>query len=286
VLRVAPDLARAEALISERGGSLGSPFHLLATTTSTNDEAKSGARAGAPHGATWVAEEQSAGRGRQGRTWTAARGESLLFSVLLRLDCPPPRVPLISILAGLVVRDAVARAAPGATVGVKWPNDVVGWRAGSASEDSPRKVAGILVEAITSGRRVEAVIVGVGINVHSRDFPADIASRATSVALLGRDGREMDRASLLADVLSGLDRDLHIVLQRGLGLVRARLDAADVLRGKVVRNAVQLQEGVAQRDAQNGGVAMGIDDDGRLLVRIAQGEIVRFVAGEVHLGME
>jgi BirA family biotin operon repressor/biotin-[acetyl-CoA-carboxylase] ligase len=301
--RVAPDLARADALLAERGGTLGRPLHLLATTTSTNDEAKAAARSGAPHGSTWVAEEQSAGRGRQGRTWTAARGEALLFSVLLKLECPPARLPLVSIVAGLAVRDATARALPGATVGIKWPNDVVARvEGGRAREtDTHKKLSGVLVEAITAGKRVEAVVVGVGVNVHTRDFPPEIAARATSVSLLAPHAASPpDRAVLLADVLAGLDRDLYIVLRRGLGLVRARLDAADVLRGRNVTNALQGSDLVGGAGAPpahetggggsppahetKAGVASGIDDEGRLVVRTSEGRILRWGAGEVHLG--
>lgn len=241
--------------------SLGSPLHRLATTTSTNDEAKRGARAGAPHGATWVAEEQTAGRGRQGRAWVSPRGENLLFSVLLRVDCVPSRLPLVAIVAGLAVRDAVARSAPRADVRIKWPNDVL---------VGPKKIAGILVEAITAGRRIEAVVVGAGINVHTRVFPEDLAERATSVSLVSSE--PPDRDVLLAHVLEGIDQDLHVVLARGLGVVRERVDAADALRGKHVRN-----------DSGDAGVASGIDDEGRLLVRRDDDVLTRWSAGEVHL---
>ncbi len=241
--------------------SLGSPLHRLATTTSTNDEAKRGARAGAPHGATWVAEEQTAGRGRQGRAWVSPRGENLLFSVLLRVDCIPSRLPLVAIVAGLAVRDAVARSAPQADVRIKWPNDVL---------VGPKKIAGILVEAITAGPRIEAVVVGAGINVHTRVFPEDLAERATSVSLVSSE--PPDRDAILAHVLEGIDHDLHVALARGLGIVRARVDTADALRGKRVRN-----------DSGDAGVASGIDDEGRLLVRRDDGVLTRWSAGEVHL---
>jgi BirA family biotin operon repressor/biotin-[acetyl-CoA-carboxylase] ligase len=241
--------------------TLGAPLHRLATTTSTNDEAKQGARSGAPHGATWVAEEQSAGRGRQGRSWVSPRGENLLFSVLLRVDCVPSRLPLVAIVAGLAVRDAVARAAPRADVRIKWPNDVL---VGS------KKIAGILVEAITAGRRIEAVVVGAGVNVHTRIFPDDLAELATSVSRLSSE--PPDRDVLLGHILEGIDHDLHTVLARGLGLVRARVDAADALRGKHVSN-----------DSGDAGVASGIDDEGRLLVRRDDGVLTRWSAGEVHL---
>jgi BirA family transcriptional regulator, biotin operon repressor / biotin---[acetyl-CoA-carboxylase] ligase len=260
---VAPDLLRAPARVAERTGSLGHPMQLLGSTPSTNDEAKRGAKEGAPHGATWVAEEQTAGRGRQGRTWTSPRGENLLFSVLLRVVCPPSRLPPLAIAAGLAVRDAVASAAPAAAPLVKWPNDVL---------VDGRKIAGILVEAITAGSRVEAVVVGVGLNVHTRDFPAEIADRATSIALAS--GAAPDRAELLADILCRLDHDVHVVLARGLGLLRARIDAADALHGRRVRS---------DGDDAAEGVASGIDDEGRLLVRRDDGVTVRWSAGEVHL---
>ncbi len=258
---VHPDLARGPERVAERGCSLGRPMVLLATTTSTNDEARQAARQGAPHGATWVAERQTAGRGRRGSAWVSPAGEGLLFSVLVRLACAPARVPPVALVVGLAVRDAVARAAVGATVAVKWPNDVL---------VEGRKLAGVLVEAITVGARVEAVVIGVGINVHTRVFPADLADRATSVALVSTE--PPDRASILADVLASLDRDLHVVVGRGLGLVRGRLEQADALRGRRVRS-----------DTGDSGVASGIDEDGRLLVRRDDGILARWSAGEVHL---
>lgn len=266
---VHPDLAAAPDLVSASGSSLGRPMHLLAVTTSTNDLAKSAAREGAPHGETWVAEEQTAGRGRRGHGWVCAPGEGLLFSVLVRVSCPPARIAPAALAVGLAVRDAVARTAPGAAVGIKWPNDV--FIAG-------RKVAGVLVEAVTAGARVDAVIVGVGINVHTRVFPEPIADRATSVALAA--SAPPDRAVLLADVLAGIDRDLHVVIARGLGLVLGRLTAADVLRGRPVCRDLGDD---SPADPSSRGIACGIDDDGRLMVRRDDGIITRWNAGEVHL---
>ncbi|HEY3820204.1 MAG TPA: biotin--[acetyl-CoA-carboxylase] ligase [Polyangiaceae bacterium] len=258
---VAPDLEKAPERVAERGSSLGVPMHLLASTTSTNDEAKHAAKDGAPSGSTWVAEEQTAGRGRQGRVWESPRGENLLFSVLVRVTCPPSRLPPIALAAGLAVRDALALAAPEAAPRIKWPNDVL---------IDGKKIAGVLVEAITAGSRVQAVVIGVGINVHARDFPEELRERATSLALAS--SMVPDRAMVLADVLGCLDRDLHVVVARGLGLLRARLEAADALRGQRVGS-----------DAGDQGMASGIDDEGRLLVRRDDGVLARWSAGEVHL---
>jgi hypothetical protein len=125
IRRIAADLEKAPGLVAERGSVLGTPMHLLASTTSTNDEAKHAAKDGAPSGSTWVAEQQTAGRGRQGRAWVSPRGENLLFSVLVRVTCPPSRLPPIALAAGLAVRDALALAAPEASPRIKWPNDVL-----------------------------------------------------------------------------------------------------------------------------------------------------------------
>jgi BirA family biotin operon repressor/biotin-[acetyl-CoA-carboxylase] ligase len=241
-------------------------MHLLATTPSTSDEAKRAARRGAPHGATWVAEQQTEGRGRQGRAWLSPAGENLLFSVLLRETPASSRLPQIALVAGLAVRDAVARALGNGDAKIKWPNDV---------EVGGKKIAGVLVEAITAGSRVEAVVIGVGINVHTRVFPVEIAERATSVALVASAvarSNPPDRAAILADTLASLDADLHVLEGRGLRMVHARLEAADALRGLRVRS-----------DAGDEGVAAGIDDDGRLIVRRDDRLLAWWVAGEVHL---
>jgi len=277
--RGAPDLARAADAIAARGGRLGLPLVIEEETGSTNDDAKQGAREGAAHGAVWLAESQRSGRGRQGRVWVSPRGENLLFSVLLRLSCPPPRVPPVSLACGLAVRDAVARAVgDDAAVLVKWPNDVVV----KQPNGSLRKVAGILVESSVAGSRVESVVVGVGINVHTRAFPDELLSVATSIGL-ERDARAdaetgsrlapLDRAEVLADVLAGLDRDVEHVAHRGLGLVLARLSRSDALLGREVEG----DDGAVR------GVAAGIDTEGRLLVCAADGAITKVVSGEVRV---
>ena len=144
---------------------------------------------------------------------------------------------------------------------LKWPNDVMAGR---------RKLAGILLEAEAVPDDRLAVVVGIGVNVHTRDFPDDLADRATSISLVSR--TPPDRAAVLADVLACLDRDLHVVVSRGLGLLRVRLEAADALRGRRVRS-----------DTGDEGTASGIDDDGRLLVTRDDGVVTRWSAGEVHL---
>jgi len=247
---------RLEAL----GGRIVGPVHVLDETTSTNDEAKEGSRNGAPHGAIWVAESQTAGRGRQGRKWTSPRGENLLFSILLRVNARSERVPLAAIVAGLAVYEAICKSVSPARVHVKWPNDV--WIDG-------RKVCGILVESILSRAGESVVIVGIGINVHTRSFSPEIAQTATSLALAS--DTPPDRGKLLVEIVKNIDRDMEHVLARGLGMVHAKLAKADGLRGRRVTAG------------EVSGIAEGINLDGKLELRGDDGILRRVSSGEVHL---
>jgi BirA family biotin operon repressor/biotin-[acetyl-CoA-carboxylase] ligase len=193
------------------------------------------------------------------------RGENLLFSVLLRVAGPAQRLPLIALVAGLAVAEAVERAAPGARVGIKWPNDVLVTIEG----DRRRKVAGVLVETSMAGDAIESVVVGIGVNVHTRAFPEELAEIATSVACVA--AAPPDRAELLADILEGLGRDAGVVLAMGLGPVHGRLARRDALLGRAVASE------------QGRGVARGIDLEGRLVVEGADGARSAWSAGEVHL---
>ena len=145
-------------------------------------------------------------------------GRTSCVSVLWRQPCPIARLPLLSIAAGLAVCEVARRAAAGADVRLKWPNDVVLVGRESDGARSLRKLAGILVETSMAGRMVDAVILGIGLNVHTRDFPDELQGRATSLALLAK--APLDRAELLADLLAALDRETTLVAGRGLGLLR------------------------------------------------------------------
>ena len=257
------DLVDVAARVHERRLVLGSRLTFHATTASTNDDAKLGARTGAPHGSAWLADHQSHGRGRQGRAWTSAPGENVLLSLLVRRQVAPTRAPLAALVAGLAVRHAVAAALPDRAVRLKWPNDVE-----VHHEGARRKLAGILVEAQSRGAMAESIVLGIGVNVHTRMFPSELASRATSVA---REGGTPDRAQLVLEVLTYLDEHLESVLTHGLGSLRLELERHDALLGSVVRSEA------------GSGTGSGIDASGRLLVRDAAGEIHAWSSGEVHL---
>jgi BirA family transcriptional regulator, biotin operon repressor / biotin---[acetyl-CoA-carboxylase] ligase len=202
-----------------------------------------------PEGALVVADHQTAGRGRLGRSWEAPPGKALLFSILLR---PPPErnVPELSLVAGIAVADALERTF-GLSVQLKWPNDVMLRR---------RKVAGCLAEV-----RDGVVVLGIGLNVNQtrEELPEHAGS------LLTLTGRETDREALLSAVLDDLETRYSDWAEGGLDAVYEGLGPRDFLRGR--------------RVSVNGtsGVATMINREGRLEIQVGHGELVTVESGEV-----
>jgi len=169
-----------------------SPIEVLEQLPTTMARVAELAEAGAPEGATVVAEEQTAGRGRLGRSWVAPPGTALLVSVLLRPTLAPANLWLVASLAGVALVDTVgelaAKAPQRPQAGLKWPNDLL---------LDGKKAAGLLAEAGIHGGRLAWVTLGMGVNVNqsSGDFPPEVAEQATSVALAT--GMKVDRAELL-----------------------------------------------------------------------------------------
>jgi BirA family biotin operon repressor/biotin-[acetyl-CoA-carboxylase] ligase len=241
----------APALAPSGPAGLGLPRLHLRVTDSTNERARQLAIAGAPHGTLVTATEQTAGRGRQGRRWSAPAGEALLMSVLLR---NPPR--LLPLIASLAVCDVA-----GSDTQIKWPNDVVVERDGT-----PSKLAGILAE----GRPGEGwVVVGIGLNV-----AVDLAHLPAEL----RDGATGLRAATMGLAPGQVER----VLERLLVALAARLaDTADAtLAAWRERDALRGRE---VSWAGGRGRADGIDGEGRLVVALAGGGHTALGAGEVHL---
>jgi BirA family biotin operon repressor/biotin-[acetyl-CoA-carboxylase] ligase len=224
---------------------IGEPRIHHDVTDSTNERARELAGEGAAHGTLVTAGEQTAGRGRQGRSWTAAPGEALLMSVIVR-DLEP-RHALLPLMAALAVCEAVEATAQ-VSCRIKWPNDV--WV-------DRRKLSGILVEARPAAGWA---VVGIGLNTGVREFPEELRETATTLDL-------PDPDAALGPLLAALDRWLAADPEEILAAWRAR----DALLGSTVR----WQDGE--------GTARGVDDTGSLLVETAAGEVVALGAGEVHL---
>ena len=232
----------------------GFRLHRLARTPSTQDVVRAAARGGAAEGFCCVAGEQTAGRGRLGRRWVAPAGTSLLMSLLLRRA---PRVAVaVPLAAGLAVADAIEEVA-GVPCRLKWPNDVL---AGGG------KLAGILAEVEPGG----AIVLGLGVNLSVPGFPPDVPG----ASLHTLSGVPVERDLLLAAFLRHLGRRLGQVEAAGIPAIRDDWTQRAAGLGGVVRAVAGSRTTV--------GTALGIDEDGALLVATDQGT-VRLVAGEVHL---
>ena len=223
-----------------------------ASVGSTSDFAARVAEHGADEWTIVAADEQTAGRGRLGRSWTSRPGAGLYFSVVLR---PPAHaVPLLTLAAGVAVADAI-EVSTGLTVDLKWPNDVM---------VAARKLGGILAEAGAG-----FVILGIGLNVHPAAYPPEIAQRVTS--LEAELGRRVDRGVVFAAALDALLRTYQD-LCAGRDILQAwRRRASRLLRRQVTFEAAGGRES---------GLAYDVDDTGALLVRTPAG-ISRVIAGEV-----
>src|ERR1017187_5538394 len=257
-----PDSIETE-LDAELGGTIfAGKLHFSAVTGSTNTDALAAARAGAPHGSVYFADEQRAGRGRGDHAWHSVAGEGLYASVLLRPPMPAIRLPLLPLAAGLATADAI-HTLTGLSVDLRWPNDLL---------VGERKAGGILVEAHTEINRVAFAVVGIGINAHQRSFSHDLASPATSLDIEA--GRNVDRQALFVCLLKSLQRE-------ALGLLDA--EAAETIPRRVEAASTWVRGRQVEVHGPQAcvGVTAGLDENGFLLVRTADG-LVRVQTGGIR----
>jgi BirA family biotin operon repressor/biotin-[acetyl-CoA-carboxylase] ligase len=243
---------------------LGRTLHWFEEVGSTNDVAKALAEEGAAHGEVVVAERQTAGRGRRGRSWVSPARKNLYLSAVLRPDLPPARAPEVTLLASVALCQAVRQAGVSAAA-IKWPNDVLA---------SGRKRAGVLTEMAAEVERVQWMVVGLGVNVNAAadDFPEELRPVATSLRL--ERGEPVPRALFAAAVLTALEEWLDRHADEGFAPVRAAWREMSDTLGREVR--------VSGGPADLTGVAEDIDEVGALLVRTAAG-LERVLAGDVEL---
>jgi len=259
------DLARA---LQARAADLGSfaDLRFFAEVDSTNDVALTLALDGAPEGTTILAESQRAGRGRRGHTWFSPPGAGLYLSSVVRAALAGGHLSLITIAAGVAVAEAIVTVT-GLPVELKWPNDVVVGRPW-------RKLAGLLGESVGAGAVVDAVVIGIGINLRSAAYPPEIAGRATSIET--ELGRAVERAPLVAELLVRLrSRVADVRDRRGAEVCDAwrRYGRAGLARASVRWHNHDL-------DQEHRGTTKDIDEDGALLVE-RDGRVERLVAGDV-----
>jgi BirA family biotin operon repressor/biotin-[acetyl-CoA-carboxylase] ligase len=234
----------------------------LATVDSTNEHALAMAAAGAPDGAVVVADEQTAGRGRRGRAWHSPEG-GLYLSYIVRDTDTIARPSLLTLAAGVAAARAIADAT-GFEPALKWPNDVL-------TPGRSRKLAGILAEASSVGSRVDVIVIGIGINVSMGSVPAEL--QAIAASLEGELGREVSRQALRDALIARLDAEVARLRAGGGAQMLAEWSALSP--GSRGARVSWLEAG-----GERAGVTEGIDADGALLVRGADG-LQRLVAGEV-----
>jgi BirA family biotin operon repressor/biotin-[acetyl-CoA-carboxylase] ligase len=243
---------------------VGQVLHCHEELGSTNDEAKALAEAGAEHGEVVVAERQTEGRGRRGRSWISPARRNVAFSVILRPDdLPPARAPELTLVAAVAICDALRHS--GVDAGIKWPNDVL---------VGGRKIAGILTELSAEADQVHWVVVGVGVNVNARaeDFPPELRGEATSL-LIERE-QPAPRALFLAACLTGLEGWYDRHAEEGFAPIRQAWRDRSVTLGQ--------QVSVRTDGEEVSGLAEELDDSGALLVRTQAG-LVRVTSGDVAL---
>ncbi len=250
------DLARLETKV------IGKTFYCHDRVESTSDLARDLANRGTPEGTLVLAEEQIAGRGRQGRQWYAPHGSSLLMSLVFYPKLEPLQVQRLTMACSLATAEAITETT-GLPVGLKWPNDLL---------VDGRKVAGILTETAVTGQHLAFVVVGMGINVNfDRALLQDVAPQASTLA--SEAGHNLSRQTLLRTILLQIEAWMPTIYQPET-LQKAWSSRLQTLGSEVtVTNQGTIVHGLAE----------AVDADGALLVRDDQGRLHRLLAGDVTL---
>ncbi len=240
----------------------GCEVHHFDATESTMDEAFRLALDGAPEGTVVIAESQTRGRGRLGRHWSSPKGRGIYFSMILRPGIPPSQASMLTLLAAVALCEAVEAVVPAVAPRIKWPNDIL---------VHGKKLCGILTELRAETDRVQFVVVGVGINVNNT--APQLLPEATS--LRAETGMSCSRVHLLQQVLVLFEKRYAAFLREGTVGVLADWKARSATLGCRVR--------FVERGVPFVGMAEALADDGGLMVRLADGSMVKRIAGDVLL---
>jgi BirA family biotin operon repressor/biotin-[acetyl-CoA-carboxylase] ligase len=253
-LRSVPDLLLADLLSPLLKGTIFQQIHHYYKIGSTNTAAMEAAANGAPEGSVYLAEEQTAGRGRGANAWHSARSTGICCSVVLRPNLPPTDALILSLAAGLSVYSAVQQLDARVNPDLKWPNDLL---------IDGKKFGGILTEMNAEATRVRYLVIGIGINVNQARFPEELRDVATSLKAIS--GSEWSRVELTAALLKSLHHEYRDLLEKPSAhdsILRRFAEHSSYVRGRKVR---------VEENGGFEGVTEGLDPRGFLQVRTAQG---------------
>ncbi len=236
----------------------------LESVDSTNNHAKILAETGAVEGTLVVADEQTGGRGRRGRSWCTPKGSTIAMSLILRPKIRPELASMVTLIMGLAAAEALREICQ-VEAGLKWPNDVV---------IHGKKVCGILTEMSAEMSGIHYLVIGTGINTGIREFPEELSDKATSLVL--ETGKQISRAVLIAECLKKFEKYYGWFLKTGdLTFLKEKYEALLLNKGKQVR--------VLEPGREYQGSCLGINEKGELLVKKEDGSISVVYAGEVSV---
>ena len=231
---------------------------------STNTKIKELAKEGAESGTVVVADRQTAGKGRRGRTWDSPGGTNIYMSILLRPEVKPSQAPMLTLVMAYSIAKVLQKQGY-CDVQIKWPNDLI---------LSGKKICGILTEMELNGEEISHVIVGVGINANVKEFPTELTDKATSLYL--EKGQEVDRKQLIQEIAERFEADYKCFIEtKDLAFLQEAYNEMLVNYGREVR--------VLEPGNEYTAYALGIHKNGELLVRKADGNEETIFAGEVSV---
>jgi len=241
-------------------------IHHFMEVDSTNNRLKELAEEGVPEGTVVIAEEQTGGKGRLGRTWISPRSKGIWLSVLLRPAKPLEEISVFTLLTAVAVARSIRNKFPGIVAGIKWPNDIL---------IKGRKVCGILTEIKAEADRLHYLITGIGLNFNSTDydFPPELKGRATSILLENNGQLLHSRKELAGEILREMDVMYQKYLTSGSGEILLQWKTLNITLGREVT--------IQNLGETFSGKALDIDQCGALIVAGNDGKKKRFVAGEI-----
>ncbi|RKQ16147.1 biotin--[acetyl-CoA-carboxylase] ligase [Ureibacillus endophyticus] len=244
----------------------GRNIQYLDEVTSTQSVAHELAREGVHDGTVVIAETQTMGKGRMARPWESTKGKGVWMTVVIRPDVPPSQAPQFTLVAAVAIVNAIKSVCKNFTPTIKWPNDIL---------INGRKCTGILTEMLAEMDRVEALLIGIGINANQQmeDFPPELQTIATSLSI--EEQAEINRPQLVAELLNYLELYSNLYIKEGFKPIKALWEESSGTIGKQIK-ATTLREVIE-------GKAIGITEEGVLEIQLDNGEIKGVYSADIEI---